>query len=877
MISETFNKTIVFIKGGIQMYKKTIEEVVNSLDTNIEKGLTSSEAKKRQGIYGTNELEKPQKRSLLLRFLDQFKDAMIIILIIAAVVSIIVEPGDWIDSLIIVIVVMMNAILGVVLESHAEKSLESLQELSAPQSKVLRDGVKQTIASKELVPGDIIILETGDMIPSDARLIEAYNLKVDESALTGESVPVEKTTDPISQDVVIGDQTNMVFSSTVVTYGRGKAIVTSTGMKNEVGKIAGMLNASEKELTPLQVKLNEIGKTIGLLCIVICVIVFILESLSGISWLESFKTAVALAVAAVPEGLAATVTIVLAVSVTKMVKQHAIIRKLPAVETLGSTSIVCSDKTGTLTQNKMTILKTYLDGDEVKDLEEADSKTIDMLNAFTLCSDASIDDGKVLGDPTEVALVEASKKMNFEKKALMEKYPRVGELAFDSDRKMMSVIVKDGDHYVSITKGGPDVILNRCRDVDSDQAMTANDEMAKDALRVLAVAVKTYDTIPTNITVEEIENDMDFIGFVGMIDPARPEAKEAIRVAKHAGVRTIMITGDHKTTATAIAKDLGILSEGQEVISGEELSQMSQEELEKNVEKYSVYARVAPEHKVNIVKAWKSKNKIVAMTGDGVNDAPALKTADIGCAMGITGTDVAKNAATMILTDDNFATIIQSIKQGRGIFDNIQKDVQFLLSSNIGEVLAIFLASIIALINPSWGFGVPLLPIHLLWINLITDALPAFAIGLEPVEDDIMDRKPREKDEGFFANGLMVKVIWQGVMVGLLTLASYSIGQYFSNHEYAMTMAFITMSGAELCHSFNVKSHHSVFNKQVFNNKYLWGATALGLVLQLAIIFTPLSHLFSLVPLDPSHFAIAALLAFSVIPIVEISKRFNKR
>ena len=575
MISETFNKTIVFIKGGIQMYKKTIEEVVNSLDTNIEKGLTSSEAKKRQGIYGTNELEKPQKRSLLLRFLDQFKDAMIIILIIAAVVSIVVEPGDWIDSLIIVIVVMMNAILGVVLESHAEKSLESLQELSAPQSKVLRDGVKQTIASKELVPGDIIILETGDMIPSDARLIEAYNLKVDESALTGESVPVEKTTDPISQDVVIGDQTNMVFSSTVVTYGRGEAIVTSTGMKNEVGKIAGMLNASEKELTPLQVKLNEIGKTIGLLCIVICVIVFILESLSGISWLESFKTAVALAVAAVPEGLAATVTIVLAVSVTKMVKQHAIIRKLPAVETLGSTSIVCSDKTGTLTQNKMTILKTYLDGDEVKDLEEADSKTVDMLNAFTLCSDASIDDGKVLGDPTEVALVEASKKMNFEKKALMEKYPRVGELAFDSDRKMMSVIVKDGNHYVSITKGGPDVILNRCRDVDSDQAMTANDEMAKDALRVLAVAVKIYDTMPTNITVEEIENDMDFIGFVGMIDPARPEAKEAIRVAKHAGVRTIMITGDHKTTATAIAKDLGILSEGQEVISGEELSQMS--------------------------------------------------------------------------------------------------------------------------------------------------------------------------------------------------------------------------------------------------------------------------------------------------------------
>ena len=854
------------------MYKKTIEEVGRELDTDLEKGLTSVQSKKRLEMYGFNELEKPHKRSLLLRFLDQFKDAMIIILIIAAIVSILVEPNDWIDSLIIVIVVIMNAVLGVLLESHAEKSLESLQELSAPSCKVVRDGIKQEIASKELVIGDVIVLETGDMVPNDARLIEAYNLKVDESALTGESVPVDKTTEPIEKDVVIGDQTNMVFASTVVTYGRGKAIVTSTGMNNEVGKIAGMLAESEKELTPLQVKLNEIGKAIGVLCIVICAIVFVLESISGVNWLESFKTAVALAVAAVPEGLAATVTIVLAVSVTKLVKSHAIIRKLPAVETLGSTSIVCSDKTGTLTQNKMTVLKTYLSHQSVKDIEEADRETISMLDAFTLCSDASIDEGKVMGDPTEVALVEASDKMGHDRTTLMNQYPRVGELAFDSERKMMSVILKEGDHYVSVTKGGPDVLLARCHNADVKEAMQANDIMANEALRVLGVAFKRYDSIPKDITTEEIENNMTFIGFVGMIDPARPEAKKAIEVAKKAGVRTIMITGDHKTTATAIAKDLGILEQGQEVISGEELSHMSQEELEKNVEKYSVYARVAPEHKVNIVKAWKAKNKIVAMTGDGVNDAPALKTADIGCAMGITGTDVAKNAATMILTDDNFATIIEAIEQGRGIFDNIQKDVQFLLSSNVGEVIAILLASVIAVIDPSLGFGVPLMPIHLLWINLITDALPAFALGLEPVEEGIMERQPRSKDEGFFAHGLMFKIIWQGLMVGLLTLLSYSIGQYFSTHEYAMTMAFITMSGAELCHAFNVKNHHTVFSKQVLNNKYLWGAAGIGVFLQLIIIFTPLSKAFDLVALDPMHFMIAIGLALAVIPIVEISK-----
>lgn len=857
------------------MYKKTIEDVAELLSTNVQEGLASEEAQRRLKTDGYNELEQHEKDPLWKRLLEQFKDLMIIILLIAALVSVVVDPGEWIDSFIILVVVILNAILGVSMESQAEKSLESLQKLSAPQSKVIRDGTKQVIPSRELVKGDVILLEAGDMVPSDARLIGAYNLQVDESALTGESVPVDKTTEPILDDVVIGDQTNMVFSSTVVTYGRGEAIVTSTGMGNEVGKIAGMLMSSKKELTPLQVRLNEIGKVIGYLCIGICVLVFFLETLSGVNWLESFKTAVALAVAAVPEGLAATVTIVLALSVTKMVKRNAIVRKLPAVETLGSTSIVCSDKTGTLTQNKMTVVKTYLVGDEVRDFTDVkDEETIEMLNLFTLCSDASIVDGTRIGDPTEIALVEASSKKGYERSVLDSERPRVGEAAFDSDRKMMTVVCQQGDHYISITKGGPDVVLAKCDDVDTLQAMRANDIMAENALRVLAVAIKRYDTMP-EVTIEELENHMTFVGFVGMIDPSRPEAKEAIKIASQAGVRTIMITGDHKTTAAAIAKDLGILHPGEKVISGAELSELSQEELQANIEKYSVYARVAPEHKVRIVDAWQSKEKIVAMTGDGVNDAPALKKADIGCAMGITGTDVAKNAAEMVLTDDNFATIISAIEQGRGIFDNIRKDVHYLLSSNVGEVLTIFVASLISIINPASGFGVPLLPIHLLWVNLITDTLPAFALGLEPVEADVMTRKPRGKNESFFSGGLLFTIIWQGVMVGTLTLISYALGEQFS-HQYGMTMAFITLSGCQLAHSFNVKSHYSVFTKQVFNNVYLWGSAAIGIVLQGIIIFTPLSAIFKLTPLNTIHFVECILLALAVIPIVEISKLIKK-
>lgn len=855
-------------------YNKTIQETLDLLEVN-EQGLTSSQVKKRQELYGYNELEQVKKESLFLRFINQFKDLMIIILIVAAIVSIITDPTDWIDSFIIFIVVILNAVIGLAMESQAEKSLDSLNKLSAPQCKVIRDHTTKIISSRELTIGDIILIEAGDMIPSDARLLEAYNLKTDESSLTGESLPVEKTTDCINHEAVIGDWANMLFSSTVCTYGRGKAVVTSIGMDNQVGKIADMLLSHKKEKTPLQVKLDEIGKVIGVLCILICILVFIMEVMNHESPLQSFETAIALAVAAIPEGLSATVTIVLALSVTKLVKQNAIIRKLPAVETLGSTSIVCSDKTGTLTQNKMTVVKTCLNGEDIKDFSTDDPKTNEMLNYFTLCNDAKIEDGKEIGDPTEIALVEASMKAGYYRRQLDHNYPRIEEIAFDSDRKMMSVIVKNDQGFLSITKGGPDVVLSHCINVDISQAMAINDQMANKALRVLAVAIKQYDDFPSSVRADEIEEHMTFVGFIGMIDPSRPEAKDAIALASLAGVRTIMITGDHKTTASAIAKDLGILHEKEKVISGMELSEMSQEDLENHIEDYSVYARVAPEHKVRIVKAWQSKDKIVAMTGDGVNDAPALKTADIGCAMGITGTDVSKNAATMILTDDNFATIISAIRQGRGIFDNIQKDVQYLLSSNVGEVLTIFIASFIALMNPSLGYGVPLLPIHLLWVNLITDTLPAFALGLEPVEKDIMKRKPREKKESFFSHGLLIKILLQGCMVGALTLLSYSFGLGIS-HAAGQTMAFITLSGSQIAHSFNVKSHHTIFNKTVFNNKYLWASAVAGILLQAIIIITPLSKIFKLEVLNIECLLIALVCALAVIPIVEISKLIAK-
>lgn len=863
------------------IYNEETAKLAKDYDSNLHNGLTSEQVLVNREKYGRNELEKKKKVPMWQRFLLQFKDALTIILIIAAVVSIAIEPDEWIESMIIFFVVVVNAILGLVQENNAEKALEALEKMAAPKAKVIRDGTLQTIDSNEVVVGDILILDAGDRIASDGRIVESANLKVDESALTGESVPVEKHMNLIAKDdVPLGDRLNMVFSSCNVTYGRGVVLVSATGKDNEVGKIATMIAQTQKQRTPLQVQLDNIGKAVGIICLVIVVVVFGIQIYSDMGILEAFKTSIALAVAAIPEGLATVVTVVLALSVSKMAQHNAIVKSLPAVETLGATSIVCSDKTGTLTQNKMTVVKTYLDGDAIENVETATSKTIKMLNYFTLCSDGQIsivDEREVeIGDPTETALVKASLVNGYPKGELDKLHPRVGELAFDSDRKMMTVIVKDGDGFLQITKGGPDVVFGRCVSQENGHRIDANKTMAQDALRVLAVAIRHHEKLPATIDSETLEKDLIFIGLVGMIDPPREEAKKAIMEAKKAGVRTVMITGDHVETAAAIAGSLNILEPGQQAVTGDQLNAMSDEELAQNVDKYAVYARVAPEHKVRIVRAWQAQNKVVAMTGDGVNDAPALKQADIGCAMGITGTDVAKGAASMILTDDNFATIIHSIKEGRGIYDNIKKDVQFLLSSNIGEVITIFGASLITLFTDA-KFGVPLLPIHLLWVNLITDSLPAFALGMEPVEEDIMQRKPRSKTEGFFAHGLGFTIAWQGLMIGVFTLIAYAIGNAI-DHETGMTMAFITLCGSQLVHSFNVKTRHSILSRRLFTNIYLWGALGCGMLLQIVLLAVPeLSEIFRLQPLHIEQWYICLGFCFGTVAISEIVKFVTRK
>ncbi|WP_027089914.1 cation-translocating P-type ATPase [Thomasclavelia saccharogumia] len=861
-------------------YNQELQELAQKFSSDLKNGLTDKQVKDNLEKYGLNELKKAPKQSLIIRFLFQFKDALTIILIIAAIVSIIVEPSEWIDSVIIVVVVIINAILGLVQENNAQRALEALEKMASPKAKVIRNGNTITIDTSDVVPGDLLVLEAGDNIASDGRLIEAFNLKIDESALTGESVPVEKNSATITkEEVPLAERNNMVYASCNVTYGRGVALVTATGKDNEVGKIATMLQQTKSQNTPLQDQLDQIGKSIGVLCIIICIVVFFMEVLSGITVLEAFKTAIALAVAAIPEGLATVVTVVLALSVQRMVKKNAIVKSLPAVETLGSTSIVCSDKTGTLTQNKMTVIKTYRYKQKIEPIETCSKETNELLNYFTLCSDGSISNiaGKevLIGDPTETALVKASLEKGFTKESLAKDYPRFDELAFDSNRKMMTVFVKHEGKILSITKGGPDVIFDRCKDLDLDEVNQVNETMSNDALRVLALGIRYWQEMPDKITSELVENNLTFVGMVGMIDPPREEAKQAVAEAKQAGVRTIMITGDHVITASAIARSLGILESNQKAIMGSELEKMSDDYLREHIEEYSVYARVAPEHKVRIVKAWQEKGQVVAMTGDGVNDSPALKAADIGCAMGITGTDVAKGAASMILTDDNFATIITSIKEGRGIFDNIKKDVQFLLSSNIGEVLTIFGASIISLLTP-FDFGVPLLPIHLLWVNLITDSLPAFALGMEPIESDVMERKPRDKNESFFSNGLGFTIAWQGIMIGVLTLIAYAIGNQI-DHLTGMTMAFITLCGCQLVHSFNVKSRHSILNKRLFNNVYLWGSLAAGLFLQIIIITIPeLADIFKLQRLHLMQWLICIGLCLSTVVICELVKLFHK-
>lgn len=893
-------------------FNKTFKEVEKELETDLEKGLSKEKAEERQEKYGFNELQQIAKKSIIQRFLEQFKDFSIIVLIIAAIVSGIVGvlQGEGItDTIIILIVVIVNAIIGVAQESKAEKSLEALQKLSDHASKVIRNENMEVVPSKELVPGDIVVLDTGDYIPADLRIIEAVNLKTQESSLTGESVPVEKTSEIIEeQEIGIGDRKNMLFSSSLVTYGRGKGIVVETGMTTEVGKIAGMINSTEKQETPLQQKLDKLGKTLGIAALVICAVIFILGILQGKEIISMFMTAVSLAVAAIPEGLVAVSTIVLAIGVQKMVKKNAIVKRLPAVETLGSATVICSDKTGTLTQNKMTVEKIFWndatrEASNISD-DEIDEELTKLVYANMLCNDTKISsDGTLTGDPTETALVDMGFKLNFDP-SIYDRMERVEEIPFDSDRKLMTTVNKVGDKYVVYTKGGIDEILKRCNSYEIggqiseelesyiNKIRQENEKMAQNALRVLGCAYKEIDHIPTKEEMKTIENDLIFIGMVGMIDPPREEAKLAVEKCKTAGIKTVMITGDHKITATAIAKKLGILENDDEAITGLELEQMTDEELEKNVRHYSVYARVSPEHKVRIVKAWQKNGEVVAMTGDGVNDSPALKKADIGCAMGIVGTDVAKEAADVILTDDNFATVVSAVEEGRKIYDNILKVIQFLLSSNIGEVVVLFFATLLTPLFSKW-FGITdikgleiLLPIHILWINLVTDSLPALALAFDPANSDIMQRKPIKPGKGIFTKGMTWRVVYQGIMIGGLTLAAFMIGLATTKEpigtltldqskiEVGQTMAFVTLALSELVHVFNVRDNKkSIFKTGIFNNMKLIGAIIISAVLMFVILLIPgLREIFSIPVLPKENIIELICLVLAPIVIVEIFK-----
>ncbi len=895
-------------------FNKNVEEVEKELETDLSKGLSNEEVQKRREKYGLNELKAKKKKSLFQKFLDQFKDFSIIILIIAAIVSGVVgvAEGEGItDTIIILIVVIVNAIIGVSQEAKAEKSLEALQRLTDHASKVIRNGEITVVPAKELVPGDIVVLDTGDYIPADLRIIEAVNLKSQESSLTGESVPVEKTTEKIEEkEVGIGDRINMLFSSSLVTYGRGKGIVVETGMTTEVGKIAGMLDNTEEQITPLQEKLNKLGKTLGIVAIAICVVIFMIGLIQGKEPIHMFMTAVSLAVAAIPEGLVAVSTIVLAIGVQKMVKKNAIVKRLPAVETLGSSTVICSDKTGTLTKNQMTVERIFINGN-TKDVEQyKDSNDLDLeklVLANMLCNDTKIaNDGTLTGDPTETALVDMGFKLDFEP-SIYDEMPRIGEVPFDSDRKLMTTINEVNGKYIVYTKGGVDELLARCnsyllngeikQDLDNYSKIVRqkNEEMAKEALRVLSCAYKELDHKPTDEEMTNIENDLIFVGMVGMIDPPREEAKKAVEKCKTAGIKTVMITGDHKITAAAIAKKLGILENEDEAITGTDLENMSDEELEKNVRHYSVYARVSPEHKVRIVRAWQKNGEIVAMTGDGVNDSPALKQANIGCAMGIVGTDVAKEAADVILTDDNFATIVSAVEEGRRIYDNILKVIQFLLSSNVGEIVVLFLATLFTPLFAKW-FGITdishleiLLPIHILWINLVTDSLPALALAFDPANKDIMNRKPNKPGKGVFTKGMTFRVIYQGIMIGLLTLGAFMIGLATTTEaidgltldeskiEVGQTMAFVTLALSELVHVFNVRNNKlSVFKTGILNNKKLLLAVGASALLMIVILAIPgLRTIFSIPVLPTANIIELVILILAPLVIVELFKLFK--
>ena len=862
-------------------HSSSVEEVSKKLKTNINIGLSEEEAQKRFERYGPNNLKEKKKESIFVKFIKQFNDFMIITLIIAAIISAVVSKlngeADYIDSIIIVAIVIFNAIMGLVQEQKAEKSLEALKKMSAPNAKVRRNGRVQEIDATMVVPGDIVILEAGNYVPADCRLINSYNLKIEESALTGETIPSLKDSSKIlKENTAMGDLCNMVFATTIVVNGHGEAIVVETGMNTRVGKIAGMIIEDESPETPIQKKLAEVGKILAIACIIICVLIFVIGIFKKIPIVEMFMTSVGLAVAAIPEGLPAIVTIMLSIGVTKMAKENSIIRKLPAVETLGSSSVICSDKTGTLTQNKMTVT-------EVRNcFGRANSNERKFIFELgTMCTDTTDEriNGKLgfVGEATEVAISNAAMEEGVSKSFLYDEMKRINDIPFDSKRKMMTTIHKYGNGYRIITKGAPDVLLKRCSNCYSggqivpifskkDDINEQNNQMAEKALRVIAVAYKDVEKLPE---MQDVEKDLIFCGLIGMIDPPREGVKEAVRTCRRAGIKTVMITGDHLQTAKAIAKELGILKRGDLAIDGETLERMSQHELEQNIMDYSVFARVSPEHKVRIVKAFQSTGAVVAMTGDGVNDAPALKNADIGIAMGKGGTDVAKNAADMILLDDNFVTIVEAVKQGRNIYDNIKKSIHFLISTNIGEIVTIFFGLVL-------GIKSPLLAIQLLWINLVTDSLPAIALGLEKEEENIMSRLPRNPKKNLFADGLWWKIMIEGAMLGIFTLLAFSIGNRLYSVEVGRTMAFLTLGILELVHSFNIKSEESIFKIGVFENKYLIGALVLGVILQvIVVVVSPLAQIFSLVPLTGIQWLYTVLIAIAPIPIVEIQKAVN--